>query len=184
MRKCSVLCGTVALVFLSALVWAADSARFNLIERQSRALADMPEVVKPIVVGVDETHNQVRVAMQLERDPDQAFAAMVVAGKTQEQISIIFEKGYEAKLGAGAKTVDIESHGDGLFRFLFAVDFKERPRQTMVFGYLSGKMQTEKYFEIESRRDGSGFSFWYEGKLICSTDIKQKQPCFAEKGGM
>lgn len=184
MRKIRMLCGTAALLSVSAIVWAADSARFNLLELRHKKLADLPEVTKPIVVGVDETHNQIRVAMQLERDPDQAFAAMVINGKTQEQVSIVFEKGYEAKLGAGAKTVDIESYGDGLFRFIFSVSPKEVKRQTLVFGFLSGGAQAEKYFEFESLRDSGGLSFWYEGALICSTDPKRKKPCFAEKGGM
>ena len=184
MKKFPVLFGAAALTFLSALVWAADSTRFNLLAVKSRALSDMPEVTKPIVVGVDETHNQIRVAMQLERDPDQAFAALVINGKTEEQVSILFEKGYEAKLGAGAKSVDIESYGDGLFRFIFAVSPKEIKRQTLVFGFLSNRTKTEKYFEFESLRDSGGLSFWYEGALICSTDPKRKTPCYAEKGGM
>lgn len=184
MKKFPVLCGAAALTFLSALVWAADTTRFNLLAVKSRALADMPEVTNPIVVGVDEAHNQIRVAMQLERDPEQAFAALVVKGKTEEQVSILFENGYEAKLGAGAKSVDIESYGDGLFRFIFAVSPKEVTRQTLVFGYLSNKTQTEKYFELESLRDSGGLSFWYEGQLICRTDAKRQSPCFAEKGGM
>ncbi len=184
MKKLPVLCGAVALTFLSALVWAADNARFSLLAVKSRALANMPEVTKPIVVGVDETHNQIRVAMQLERDPDQAFAAMVINGKTAEQISIMFEKGYEAKLGAGAKSVDIESYGDGLFRFIFSINPQDMKRQTLVFGYLSNGTQTEKYYEFESLRDSGGLSFWYEGTLICSTDPKRKTPCYSEKGGM
>jgi len=163
---------------------ANDQHGFRLLENNKLISADMPKITLPVIVGINEALGRVGVAMQLDRDPDQAFAAVFVNDVEMEKVGIVFEKAYEAKMGAGAKRVDVNSLGEGVFHFVFFIDRSFPRNQVFIFGFSRNDPYIEKTFQIGVKEDDPGISFWSGRELICTTNPKAKKKCFLEKEGL